>query len=322
MPGSFHEGRAKHEGPAKIDNHSSPWKKGFLDKRGKVIIPCKFDEVKDFSQGLAAARSDKIWGFLDKQGRWKIPPSFDLAQSFSQGFAGVKIGGKAGFIDRKGKMVFGAFDEVGDFRENLAPVRVGEKWGFIDKTGKMVATLAVPDCEWLGPLAEGLALYRQAGKLAEGASARPEGKYGYVDAQGQPVIPARFGEADNFSQGLALVLLPGVRSDLKDGKYAFINRTGEVVIPLETKHQEKNILGLFQDRLHSYFSEGLAPMEKDRRFGFGDQTGKIVIPATFNIAGIFAEGLAPVGVGQKFGYIDKTGKFVWSIGDDTGGTVP
>jgi len=186
----------------------------------------------------------------------------------------------------------------------------------------MVATLAVPDCKWLGSLAEGLALYRLEEKVAEGTSAPPQEKYGYVNAQGHPVIPARFGRADNFSQGLALVLMPGVRSDFQDGKYAFINRTGEVVIPLETQYQEKNILGVYSDHLNAHFSEGLAPMEKDRRFGFGDRTGKIVIPATFNLAGNFAQSLAPVGVGQKFGYIDTTGKFVWSSGGETGGPVP
>ena len=138
----------------------------------------------------------------------------------------------------------------------------------------MVATLAVPDCKWLGSLAEGLALYRQEEKVAEGTSARPQEKYGYVNAQGQPAIPARFGQADNFFQGLALVLLPGVRSDFKDGKFAFINRNGEVVIPLETKYQEKDILGGSYDRPNSHFSGGLAPMEKDRRFGFGGQNRK------------------------------------------------
>jgi hypothetical protein len=59
------------------------------------------------------------------------------------------------------------------------------------------------------------------------------------------------------------------------------------------------------------FAEGLAPVMVGGKFGFADQTGKLVIPASFSEARNFAEGLAPVGVGRKTGYIDKTGKFVW-----------
>ena len=37
------------------------------------------------------------------------------------------------------------------------------------------------------------------------------------------------------------------------------------------------------------------------KFGFADQTGKLVIPAGFSEARDFAEGLAAVGVGRKAG---------------------
>jgi len=198
-------------------------------------------------------------------------------------------------------MVLQAFTGVGEFREGLAPVRVEKKWGFIDKTGNMVE---VPTCQWLRPLAEGLSAYRQ------------EGKWGYVDAKGQPVIPARFAQAEDFSQGLALVLLPGVRPDFRDGKYAFINRAGEIVISLETtgeaRAEKKDFFSYFDMGGPDYkFTDGLVPVEKNGKFGFVDQTGKLVIPATFGKARNFAEGLAPVGVGHKQGYIDKTGRFVW-----------
>jgi hypothetical protein len=63
------------------------------------------------------------------------------------------------------------------------------------------------------------------------------------------------------------------------------------------------------------FSEGLAPVMKDWKFGFADRNGKFVIPASFSEARNFAEGLAPVGLGRKTGYIFKIGKFVWQAKD-------
>ena len=48
------------------------------------------------------------------------------------------------------------------------------------------------------------------------------GKYGYIDASGRPVIEARFDGADSFYEGLALVWIVD--------KAGYINRTGEIEI--------------------------------------------------------------------------------------------
>lgn len=44
------------------------------------------------------------------------------------------------------------------------------------------------------------------------------------------------------------------------------------------------------------FSEGLAPVRKDGKWGFIDETGKTIIPFQYDLAGIFNEGLAIVGI--------------------------
>src|SRR6218665_591042 len=54
----------------------------------------------------------------------------------------------------------------------------------------------------------------------------------------------------------------------------------------------------------------LAPVKIDRKCGYIDQTGKIVIKPQFDGAGRFQEGLAPVKLGSPWGYIDKNGKMV------------
>jgi hypothetical protein len=68
------------------------------------------------------------------------------------------------------------------------------------------------------------------------------------------------------------------------------------------------------------FSEGLAAVEKDDKWGYIDKTGKVVIPLTFAAPngyirysgrGGFREGLAAVHFGGgRWGYINKTGKVV------------
>jgi hypothetical protein len=54
----------------------------------------------------------------------------------------------------------------------------------------------------------------------------------------------------------------------------------------------------------------LQPVEQNNKWGYIDQTGRLVIPFTFDSAGNFSEGLAVVNMQEKSGYIDKTGKIV------------
>ena len=58
------------------------------------------------------------------------------------------------------------------------------------------------------------------------------------------------------------------------------------------------------------FSEGLAAVVADGKYGFIDTTGKTVIEPRYEFAEGFGSGLAPVKVGDTWGYIDKTGALV------------
>ena len=65
----------------------------------------------------------------------------------------------------------------------------------------------------------------------------------------------------------------------------------------------------FPDSVKS-FNNGLARVEKDKKYGFVDTTGTLVIPCQWDDAGSFSEGLAQVEKDGKCGYIDTTGKLV------------
>jgi len=58
-----------------------------------------------------------------------------------------------------------------------------------------------------------------------------------------------------------------------------------------------------------YF-EGLAAVEKNRKYGYVDKTGKYVIEPKFDKGSDFSENLAGTEVNGKWGYIDKTGNFI------------
>lgn len=57
------------------------------------------------------------------------------------------------------------------------------------------------------------------------------------------------------------------------------------------------------------FSEGLAPVQVDGRFGFIGTSGEIRIEPRFEYAGGFSCGRAPALAGGRWGYLDATGSF-------------
>src|SRR5262245_18629398 len=58
------------------------------------------------------------------------------------------------------------------------------------------------------------------------------------------------------------------------------------------------------------FSEGLAAVRVEGRFGYIDERGDPVIPPQYDLAGGFYQGLAEVLIGDKTGVIDREGRFV------------
>lgn len=132
------------------------------------------------------------------------------------------------------------------------------------------------------------------------------GRYGFLHADGSLLCPPIYVEAEDFSNGLALV---STRSgyNIDGGNYGYINRQGQLVIPHRYKYA------------HS-FSEGLAAVSADgKNWEYIDTTGKTVITGPYEKAENFSEGFASVQIPHMLsaevksfrkGYIDKKGKMV------------
>ena len=61
------------------------------------------------------------------------------------------------------------------------------------------------------------------------------------------------------------------------------------------------------------FSEGLAAVKAEGRWGYIDPGGRMVVAPYFDEASSFFCGLALVKIGPQRGYIDQAGRFVWGL---------
>lgn len=66
-------------------------KLGFADKEGNVIIPCIWNDVKEFSEGLAVVKdTNNLWGYINYNGDVVISCLFRDAHPFEGGMAYVE----------------------------------------------------------------------------------------------------------------------------------------------------------------------------------------------------------------------------------------
>ncbi|NLM08803.1 MAG: WG repeat-containing protein [Clostridiales Family XIII bacterium] len=75
---------------------------------GEIVITPQFLQAKEFSEGLAAVRSFSYpwkWGYINEEGTMVIAPKYDDAGSFKNGKAWVVLDGRQGSIDKNRRFV-------------------------------------------------------------------------------------------------------------------------------------------------------------------------------------------------------------------------
>ena len=115
---------------------------GYMNEAtGETVIAPTYEEASPFYEGLAKVTLSRKQGYINKRGEVVIPLKYDLASmQFSEGLAWVKLGGKYGFIDKTNRLVIPLrYDEAYSFSGGKAGVRLGDRYFSIDKNGNEVA---------------------------------------------------------------------------------------------------------------------------------------------------------------------------------------
>lgn len=114
---------------------------GFLSPSLAPLIPCTYQAIMPFSQGLAAVKHGDYWGFIDSANKFIAPAIYEQVKPFSDGLAAVRVEGKWGFIDLGGNTVIDyVFQEVSPFQESRAFARYNNRdsWAILDNVGNIL----------------------------------------------------------------------------------------------------------------------------------------------------------------------------------------
>ena len=293
---------------------------------GKVAVKFKYDEVRKFSEKMAAVKVNGSWGFINKSGKEVIKPEYDAASDFENGFARVKLNGRWGFIDKEGKIVipikykwalpfkeglagvgrgfiftesgyvdmsgnevipFKSYGSIGVFSEGLAPVSLSGRYGFINRSGEVVIPFEYANAWFFND--------------ANIAPVKINGKWGAIDRSGAEIIPPKYDatsqETDKVVNDITLGgFSEGMLSVKLNGKWGYVNQYGVEVVPM-----------LF-DEVAIFFRGGMASVRLNDKWGYVNLSGDIVVQPKYDEANDFFDDLTSVSLNGKWGYVDKAGK--------------
>lgn len=124
-------------------------KYGFIDRNGNQIIPCIYDDVKDFNEGVAPVKLNGLWGFINDRNEWIISAKYESVTEFYDGLAGFYENKKWGFINIKNEIILKPiYTGITFFSEGLCAVNTsnfnamngGITTEVINKMGEVIFT--------------------------------------------------------------------------------------------------------------------------------------------------------------------------------------
>ena len=212
---------------------------GLVNFAGQVTCPLQLDTIGDFQQDVAIVQADGLYAFLHADGTNKFEWMNHITP-FREGRSIVELKEKV----EKGRNVYSyyLFDlnaEIGRRYTQLPyeliffwnssevvdryKVRKDGKYSIIDGQGRVIVPLEYDDII-MWNYHEGLIRVRKDGGGRTGREKLANSKYGYINLDGELVIPLQYRSAKDFSEGLAAV-------ENDKGLVGYIDTQGNLAIP-------------------------------------------------------------------------------------------
>ena len=256
-------------------------KYGFMGEDGKIIITPKFQYVQQFRNGLAVAIENNKYGYINKGGKSIIDFQYEEAFDFDQGRAIVQENGYYGLIDVIGNYILKPiYEDIGSFSEGLMYVQDSIGYQYYTLDGYLAFTT----------------VFDEAFSFSNGMARVKKGdKIGYIGKDGNFIASVITGDILHFKDSL---FVHEFRDSMNlihaNGNYLFDRSFDQIGI----------------------LSDHRAIVERDGKYGYINDKGKIVIPlkyipfSNYMQLGQFINHHAVYKKGEKYAMIDSLGKQV------------
>ena len=264
------------------------WGKGLLNLKDITPPKLRKAELPNIPVRLIPYRKGDQWGFCKKDKTLIIQPEYDNAWPFKNGLAKVEKDGKQGYINKRNKVVIPFKYESCSQKGDFIIVYKQSKFGVIDLQGKEVIQLIYDGIHRLEDHSFVVTKDKKSGLFNIK-------KFLFITNLNL-TIPIEFN--DIYETNLSDI----VRVK-KDGKWGLFTVEGQQLTPLKYENEPVHKL---------QFTEGLAPISVNNKWGFVDEKGEEIISPQFDEVHPFHNGLARIRRDSINGFIDKSGELVVS----------
>jgi hypothetical protein len=270
---------------------------GYVDDSGDVVIAPEFDAAKPFAKGHAVVKVNGLFGIIDETGSFTSPAEYEGAAILPGGELLLYRDGISRLLDPAGKLVVEAQAQV------IRPldgnhVLLGDESRYFDPE-RFDLILLIRDASWrIRALSTGIETAVFASEVSFSADEPGLPFWQKIDDEYFLTGPdgRRLTGALSFGGRLAGGLIVAARDD----RWGFIDTEGRTVIDFQFAW-----VSSYGGSNWTVFRVGRHDKAK---FGFIDETGKIVIPAQFDELRPFIDGLADVKLDEAWTIIDRTGQ--------------
>jgi hypothetical protein len=231
-------------------------KHGFVNLSGDIVVPSRINYViAQYGEGLITEGGKNKFGFVDMNCEWSISPEYEDVRIFSQGLAAVRKNGKWGYIDKTGKTVIEfTFDTALPFYDGVAIVEVGKLYGLIGRNGKFLVEPKYVAIDFDGSKSSLIGVVTKENKVGfidKNGNVVIDFKFSVALHNGGRIFPPQV-PSYHFRNGRAMVLLEGSKLELASGidkinahfagsrafdyskaKRVFIDETGDIVFEID-----------------------------------------------------------------------------------------
>lgn len=231
---------------------------GVINTAGEQIAN-NYNDIRPYAEGRAIVKVKDQYGYIDTKGKLIIPANHARVSDFVEGKAVVQRNGECGYIDRNGNIVVDlAYSKCLEFDSGRAVVYKGyRRAGLLDETGEAVIK---PSLNRLLNFKNGRGLmrdsqyrfyyitedarlfdgyYQEASSFQHGvAVVRSGDKWGIINRSGIKIVPTKYDKIEPFEDSYARIRIKGL--------YGVLTLSGQEVMPTQFEHIEAVHPNLFR----------------------------------------------------------------------------
>lgn len=317
------------------------FKWGYIDREGALAIPARYDDTRDFSDGMGAVNLEGLWGYINARNEAVVDPQYRTALDFSEGLGIVQnFDGEYLTLDSKGAEIHrNRYEEQHPYQDQRSKVKSSTGYGYINTDGIQLDSLnylsasnyhngraVIRDVEGYFLIDKDQNRINKQAYLKifnhkkDIIRYKQKDHYGHFYASTGQILPDQWDRCGDYLDGYAMAVL--------DGSYYILDSLGQKVsTPYKSlrnlgqgrfAYKDKGKQGildkdgniLVQPIYDAYYrySDGLLAFSKNDKWGYLDTQGDVVVPAIFPLVWDFHDGLARVISVSGVGFIDIEGQ--------------